>query len=284
MCLPIPDARRASTSGIAEQHHELDGHDLPLLRVSIRNVHPEHVNMLRDWLRTVGGPRRDEALATLNEESCAHEQAFQIEGSNGPVLAYVMEISDLEQSRVAAATSVHPIDPDHKRVMIAAAPRRDVVLLVRRLRRDRCVLLPRAQPGDAHRVRPPRRRRLRQHRSVAPPHPHARAHAKRRRLRPRPAGRTPPALRSHRRHARRSSVMLDSADQNGRLPERIGASAPASRRDHQATSCRAHGTAVRPRRRKVGPHERRNVRPRGEDGHARAGGSGKSRPACDGDG
>ena len=47
-------------------------------------------------------------------------------------------------------------------------------------RRERRLLLPGAQPGDADRVRPSRRRGVRQHRSVPPSHPHARAHAERR--------------------------------------------------------------------------------------------------------
>ena len=66
------------------------------------------------------------------------------------------------------------------------------------------VLLPRTQPGDPHRVRPSRGRRVRQHRCVSSPHPHARAHAERRRLRPRPAQGASRALRPRRRTPRAS--------------------------------------------------------------------------------
>jgi hypothetical protein len=88
-----------------------------MLRVAIRHVHPEHVNDLREWLRTVDGPRREEALATLVDETCTHEQAFLIEGKDGPVVVYVMEVEDVERSRQAAERSSHLIDADHRRVM-----------------------------------------------------------------------------------------------------------------------------------------------------------------------
>ncbi len=54
-------------------------------------------------------------------------------------------------------------------------------------RRRQRLLLPRAQPGHPHRVRPPGRHRVRQQHAVAQPHPHHRAHAERQRLREGPA-------------------------------------------------------------------------------------------------
>jgi uncharacterized protein (TIGR03085 family) len=62
-------------------------------------------------------PRRVEALATLVDEGCTHEQAYLIEGTEGPVVVYVMEVDDIEASQEAARSSEHPIDADHKRVM-----------------------------------------------------------------------------------------------------------------------------------------------------------------------
>jgi hypothetical protein len=47
-----------------------------MLRVAIRHVHPDRVDHLRQWLHTVNHERRGEALATLVEETCNHEQAF----------------------------------------------------------------------------------------------------------------------------------------------------------------------------------------------------------------
>ena len=88
-----------------------------MLRVDVRHVHAEKVDELRNWLRTVNGPRRAEALVTLIDETCSHEQAFLIEGKDGPVVVYVMEVADVEQSRRAAELSSHPIDADHRQVM-----------------------------------------------------------------------------------------------------------------------------------------------------------------------
>jgi hypothetical protein len=43
-----------------------------------------------------------------------------IEGKDGPVLVYVMEVDDVERSQQAAVESSHLIDAEHKRVMRTA--------------------------------------------------------------------------------------------------------------------------------------------------------------------
>jgi hypothetical protein len=88
-----------------------------MLRVAVRHVNPEHVDLLRNWLSEVDGPRRAEALATLAQEGCSHEQALLVDGPDGPFIIYVMEVKDVEGSRRAGATSQHEIDAEHKRVM-----------------------------------------------------------------------------------------------------------------------------------------------------------------------
>ena len=80
------------------------------------------------------------------------------------------------------------------------SPRRDLVLVVRRLRRRVALLLPGAQPGDPDRVRPPPGCRVRQRGPDPSSRPHPGAHAQRRRLRHRPPA---PALRALRPHRRR---------------------------------------------------------------------------------
>ena len=85
-------------------------------------------------------------------------------------------------------------------------PRRDVVLVVRRLRRRGALLLPGAQPGDPHRVRPPSRRGVRQRGAQPPSRAHRRAHPERRRLRRRPPSPAPRAVRSSRRAPPRPSL------------------------------------------------------------------------------
>jgi hypothetical protein len=88
-----------------------------VLRVAIRYVLPDEADRLRDWLREVAGPRRKEALATLIDEGCRHEQAYLIDGANGPVVVSVMEVEDVEQSKLAASRSAHAIDAEHRRVL-----------------------------------------------------------------------------------------------------------------------------------------------------------------------
>jgi hypothetical protein len=88
-----------------------------MLRVAIRRVNPGRADQLREWLAGVNGPRREEALATLVDEGCTHEQAFLIEGAEGPVVVYVMEVDDIEASQEVARSSGHQIDADHQRVM-----------------------------------------------------------------------------------------------------------------------------------------------------------------------
>jgi hypothetical protein len=88
-----------------------------MLRVAFRRVNPQRADELREWLAEVNGPRREEALATLADEGCTHEQAYLIEGAEGPVVVYVMEVADIEASQEAARSSSHAIDADHKRVM-----------------------------------------------------------------------------------------------------------------------------------------------------------------------
>jgi hypothetical protein len=83
-------------------------------------VKPDHLDELRQWFKTVNGPRRDEALATLSDEGCRHEQAIFFSDSEGPVLLHVMEVENIEQSRQVAESSRHPIDADHRRMMASA--------------------------------------------------------------------------------------------------------------------------------------------------------------------
>lgn len=93
------------------------GHDDQVLCIAIRYVRADQVDTLRAWLATIGGLRREEALATLADERCAHEQAVLVEGSNGPVLVQAMEVADVTHSEAAASQSPHPIGAEHKAVM-----------------------------------------------------------------------------------------------------------------------------------------------------------------------
>jgi hypothetical protein len=93
------------------------GHTRRMLRVVIRQVQPGRTEELRAWLAQAGGPRRQEALDTLADEGCAHEMAFLIEGKDGPVVVYAMEVEDERKVMEAFSSSRHQIDAEHKQVM-----------------------------------------------------------------------------------------------------------------------------------------------------------------------
>lgn len=88
-----------------------------MIHLTIRKVNPEHVELFRDWMAQLNGPRREEALATLDNEGCSHELAVLVEGPDGPLIVYAMEVESVEKSRVAAENSTHPIDKEHRAVL-----------------------------------------------------------------------------------------------------------------------------------------------------------------------
>lgn len=59
-------------------------------------------------------------VAIRKDEGCSHEQAVLIEGKDGPLIVYVMEVEDVDRSKRAAVESKHPIDVQHQRVMRTA--------------------------------------------------------------------------------------------------------------------------------------------------------------------
>lgn len=71
---------------------------------------------VRDWARTIS-ERRDEALATLQEEGVQLESVFLEHTSDGDYLVYYMRGSDLAASREIGRTSKHAIDDYHHRFM-----------------------------------------------------------------------------------------------------------------------------------------------------------------------
>jgi uncharacterized protein DUF6176 len=88
-----------------------------LIQVAVRHINSENVEVLRAWLDQVGGPRRDEAIATLVDEGVSHEMVLLIKGSDAPVVIYFMEVEDPDKAHRAYETSEHPIDAEHRQVM-----------------------------------------------------------------------------------------------------------------------------------------------------------------------
>jgi hypothetical protein len=91
-----------------------------MLELTVRPVRPEHVELLRDWFAEVGGPRRPEALATLEDETVSQELAALVDCGGAHLLIYAMLVDDPERARRAAQRSTHLIDAQHRSVMQTA--------------------------------------------------------------------------------------------------------------------------------------------------------------------
>ena len=87
-----------------------------MLEVVFSRVRENKLEALRSWMAELNG-REDEVLETFRNEGTRHERAFLVEGFDGPVLVYVMEVEDSENARRAYADSALPIDWEHRRVM-----------------------------------------------------------------------------------------------------------------------------------------------------------------------
>ena len=87
-----------------------------MLRISIRHVRKDQVERLRTWFAEVN-QRLDEVRETFVQEGVHHEQAFLLEGKDGPILIYAVEAEDPVRARLAFQHSQLPIDHEHARVM-----------------------------------------------------------------------------------------------------------------------------------------------------------------------
>ena len=87
-----------------------------MLRVSFCAIKPGKEPLLRTWLSELNA-RADEVRATFKDETVRAEQAFIVDGLNGPMLVYAIEAADFERGAAAFANSQHPIDAQHRAVM-----------------------------------------------------------------------------------------------------------------------------------------------------------------------
>ena len=87
-----------------------------MLQVVFARVREGKEEALRGWMEELKR-REDEVLETFRNEGTLHERVFLLEGRDGPVLAYVMEVEDPERARAAYRESALPIDLEHREVM-----------------------------------------------------------------------------------------------------------------------------------------------------------------------
>jgi hypothetical protein len=97
--------------------------------VKIR-LKPGSIEKAREWARILN-ERRDEALATLRDESVVLETIFLDQTDDGDFLIYLMKAESFEKAAEAAQTSVHEIDAFHQNFKREAwAERKRLELLI----------------------------------------------------------------------------------------------------------------------------------------------------------
>ena len=87
-----------------------------MLIVDFYRIHSDQVARLREWMREIT-TRRNEALETYAQEGVRHEMGCLIDGRDGPMLVWVMEVRDRDEATHAFLNSKLPIDLQHKQVM-----------------------------------------------------------------------------------------------------------------------------------------------------------------------
>lgn len=91
-----------------------------MINLVARRIRPDQRDRVAAWLREVDGPRRAEALESLEAEGVTHETAMLIDTAGGPIIVYAMETDDLAHSIAMTDQSSRPIDAEHRAVMRAA--------------------------------------------------------------------------------------------------------------------------------------------------------------------
>ena len=87
-----------------------------MIQVAISRVRPEKEARLRAWLAELN-TRVDEVRETFRDETVRAEQAYVVQGDDGPLLIYVIEADDFDRGAKAYASSHHKIDAEHRVVM-----------------------------------------------------------------------------------------------------------------------------------------------------------------------
>jgi hypothetical protein len=75
---------------------------------------PDSLDRVREWARTLNETRRDEALATMRDETIVCELAFLDHTPDGDFLIYIVKAASFEKAAEAAAASSHDIDEYHR--------------------------------------------------------------------------------------------------------------------------------------------------------------------------
>ncbi len=74
---------------------------------------PNSIEKVREWSKFIND-RKDEAFATLRDESVILETVFLDQTDAGDFLIYLMKAESFDKAKQAARTSVHEIDEYHQ--------------------------------------------------------------------------------------------------------------------------------------------------------------------------
>ena len=80
--------------------------------VKIR-LKPDSIEKVRAWAKTLN-ERKDEALATLRDETVILEAVFLDQTTDGDFLIYLMKAESFEKANAAVKASAHAIDEYHQ--------------------------------------------------------------------------------------------------------------------------------------------------------------------------
>jgi hypothetical protein len=75
---------------------------------------PDSLERVREWAHTLNETRRDEAIATLRDETVIIESYFLESTPEGDFLVAFMKAESFDKSRKAAEISTHDIDRYHQ--------------------------------------------------------------------------------------------------------------------------------------------------------------------------
>ncbi len=77
-------------------------------------LRPDSLEQVRTWAEVLNVSRRDEALATLRDETVVFEAAFLDRTGDGDFLVYVMKAESFDRAKRAAVASLHALDAYHR--------------------------------------------------------------------------------------------------------------------------------------------------------------------------
>lgn len=87
------------------------GYETRCIKIKLK---PDSIERVREWAKTLHETRREEALATLRDETVVIEAYALDRTSEGDFLIAFMKAESLEKSRQAVAVSPHDIDRYHQ--------------------------------------------------------------------------------------------------------------------------------------------------------------------------